>query len=243
MKIPQIQQLNNYLGKLRSVIGKWFSKLPLFFVKLRAAFSKLPSVWDKLCAAFSKLPLFWDKVLLTFSKIPLATTKLRSNVKKMWLDVCNLFSNFEKAPTDNGEQQTPNLRLSRKHVFRVGLVLMVLIVTTVLIFAQTVAWQTNVVHTGGLMFSANTWDFSADVSIASQNALAFPGDSGVIDIQMSNDSADLAAASIKVSKEQINEKMRSRIFFYVDTSLVRNGETVNRIYINDRNSYMMPLCS
>lgn len=170
VKIPQIQQLNNYLGKLRSAIGK-----------LPSAISKLPS---------------------NIGKLPLAISKL-----------------------------------GRKDIIRMGLLMMVLVVTTVLIFAQTVAWQTNVVHTGGLMFSADTWDFSADVSIGSQNTLAFPGDSGVIDIEIANDSADLAAASIKVLKEQINSKMRSRIYFYVDTTAVRYGETINRVYINDRNSY------
>jgi len=125
----------------------------------------------------------------------------------------------------------------KKVIFHVALLLIMLIVTTVLIFSQTIAWQTNVVHTGGLMFSADTWNFSAKVELAGVDTPASPGDSGVIEIQMTNDSADLAAASVKISKDAIIDQMKKRVYFYVDTSAVRHGETVDRVYINGRNSY------
>ncbi len=131
--------------------------------------------------------------------------------------------------------------LRKKVVFRIALLMVVIILTLVLIFAQTVAWQTNVVHTGGLMFTADTWNFSVDGSLISQNTPAAPGDAAIIGLEISNQSDNLAAASVKVSKDKIIETMRKRMFFYVDTKAVINGETVDRVYINDKNSYTYTL--
>jgi hypothetical protein len=131
--------------------------------------------------------------------------------------------------------------LRKKIVFRIALLVVVIILTLVLIFAQTVAWQTNVVHTGGLMFTADTWNFSVDGSLISQSTPAAPGDTEVISLKISNESDNLAAASVKVSKEKIIEQMRNRMFFYVDTTTVRNGETVDRVYISDKYSYTYTL--
>ena len=89
--------------------------------------------------------------------------------------------------------------LRNKIVFRIALLVVVIILTLVLIFAQTVAWQTNVVHTGGLMFTADTWNFSVDGSLISQNTPAAPGDTAIIGLEISNQSDNLAAASVKVS--------------------------------------------
>ena len=127
--------------------------------------------------------------------------------------------------------------LPKTALFRMCFPLFLMILIIILVFAQTIAWQTNVVHTGGVMFSVETWDFSAEVALVGQQMPSSPGDSGVIEIRMTNDSSELAVASVKVSKEQLNPKMRSRMFFYVDTYAVRNGETVNGLYINSRNSY------
>ena len=127
--------------------------------------------------------------------------------------------------------------LQRKIILRLALLVVVPLVTVVLIFAQTVAWKTNVVNTSGVMFSADDWNFSATVALTGQDTSVSPGESGVIDMQLKNDSADLAAASVRVSKEQIIEQMRSRLYFYIDTPTVRNSETVSRVYVNGRNSY------
>lgn len=131
--------------------------------------------------------------------------------------------------------------LRKKVIFRVALLSVVLVLTIVLVFAQTIAWQTNVVHTGGLMFTADTWNFSVDGSLISNSTPAAPGDSKVIGLQISNESANLAAASVKVSKEEIIEDMKHRMFFYVDTTAVRNGETVDRVYISNKSSYTYTL--
>ena len=131
--------------------------------------------------------------------------------------------------------------LRKKIVFRIALLAVIIILTLVLIFAQTVAWQTNVVHTGGLMFTADTWNFSMDGSLISQSTPAAPGDTEIVSLKISNESDNLAAASVKVSKEQIIEQMRYRMFFYVDTKAVRNGETVDRVYISNKYSYTYTL--
>lgn len=126
----------------------------------------------------------------------------------------------------------------RKHlIFRMSLLLVLVVSTIVLVFAQTVAWKTNVVHTGGLMFSAEAWNFSAEVMVVGQQTPAAPGDRGTIEIKMKNDSNDFAVASVKVLKDQIIASMRNRMYFYVDTTVIRNGETVNGVYLNSRNSY------
>ncbi len=127
--------------------------------------------------------------------------------------------------------------MQRKIILRLALLVVVPLVTIVLVFAQTLAWQTNVVHTSGVMFSADNWNFSAEVALGGEDFSISPGESGVIDMQLSNDSADLAAASVKVSKAQIIEQMRSRLYFYIDTSAVRNSETLDKIYVNSKNSY------
>lgn len=131
--------------------------------------------------------------------------------------------------------------LRKKLVIRIALLVVVIVLTLVLVFAQTVAWQTNVVHTGGLMFTADTWNFSVDGSLISKTTPAAPGDTAIIGLEISNQSDNLAAASVKVSKEQIIKTMRHRMFFYVDTTAVRNGETVDRVYINEKNSYTYTL--
>lgn len=131
--------------------------------------------------------------------------------------------------------------LRKKLVIRIALLVVVIVLTLVLVFAQTVAWQTNVVHTGGLMFTADTWNFSVDGSLISKTTPAAPGDTAIIGLEISNESDNLAAASVKVSKADIIETMRQRMFFYVDTKAVRNGETVDRIYINEKNSYTYTL--
>ena len=127
--------------------------------------------------------------------------------------------------------------LQRKMILRLALLVIIPLVTIALVFARTLAWQTNIVHTSGVMFSADNWDFSAQVALTGQEYTTSPGESGVIAMEMSNDSAELATASVKISKDQITEQMRSRLFFYIDTTAVRNSETLDRIYVNSKNSY------
>jgi len=126
--------------------------------------------------------------------------------------------------------------MQKKVISRVVLVVLTIILSVVLIFSLTVAWQTNVVQTGGLSFSAETWNFSGEVLIDTGDLVIAPGDSGVIPITMKNDSQHLVAASVTVSKEQMN-LAQNRIYFYVDSSEQRNGEVVDRVYVSSKKSY------
>lgn len=125
-------------------------------------------------------------------------------------------------------------KLFISNTLSLGLILVLLIAV---IFSRTVAWQTNVVHTGGLMFTADAWSFNAEITMVSQNTPAAPGQSGTIDIRITNDSSQLAVASVKVLKDQIAENMRNRMFFYADAPTVKNGENVKVQYLNSKNSY------
>lgn len=127
--------------------------------------------------------------------------------------------------------------LQKKVAVRIILVALTLVLTLVLVFALTIAWQTNIVQTGGLMFSSETWNFSGNVLIESQFGSVAPGDDGVIGIQMENDSADLVAASVTVSKDNLIPSMCSRMYFYIDTSTTRNGENLPKVYVSRYNSY------
>jgi len=127
--------------------------------------------------------------------------------------------------------------LQKKIVFRMVLVALTIILTVVLVFAQTVAWQTNVVQTGGVTFSASTWDFSGEVLVEEQGYSVAPGDTGVIGLRMKNNSTSLAAASVVVSKETLHEAVRHRFYYYIETTAVRHNETVDRVYLSERKSY------
>lgn len=120
---------------------------------------------------------------------------------------------------------------------RIILVALVLILTVILIFSLTVAWQTNVVQTGGLTFTAEGWNFSGKMEIDGQIFDIAPGDSGVVLLSLKNESSSLVAASMTVSKDQLLAKARSKIYFYVDTAVERNGEMVERVYLGKKSSY------
>lgn len=131
-------------------------------------------------------------------------------------------------------------------IFPVTLGVLTVILTGVLIFALTVAWQTNVVQSDGLTFTAEKWNFTGEVTIDGTGISAAPGDSGVIPITMSNTGEEVVAASVTVSKNQFSDDaMKQRLYFYVDTQAVRNGETLDKVYISNCSSYtytVFPQC-
>ena len=127
--------------------------------------------------------------------------------------------------------------LQKKVAVRIILVVLTLVLTLVLVFALTIAWQTNIVQTGGLMFSSETWNFSGSISVDKFSGSIVPGDDGVVGIQMENNSSELVAASVTISKANLEETMRSRMYFYVDTQTTRNGEPLSRVYVSNHSSY------
>ena len=126
--------------------------------------------------------------------------------------------------------------LQRKVVFRVMLVVLTIVLAAILVFSLTIAWQINVIQTGGLSFSAESWNFSGQVLMEDDNIVMAPGDSGVVPLTLKNESQSLVAASITLSKEQMNIA-QNRVFFYIDSQEYRNGELMDRVYISSKKSY------
>lgn len=134
------------------------------------------------------------------------------------------------------------LRSLKKNIFmRAMLGIITVVLTIVLIFSLTIAWQTNVVQTGGLSFTTEKWNFNGDVVLESQAISAAPGDDGAISLILNNDSDGLVAAGVNVSKTQMSEEMQKRFYFYTDVSAVRNNEKMNRVYVSSGYGYTYTL--
>lgn len=116
------------------------------------------------------------------------------------------------------------------------LAVLVIVVTVVLLFAAATAWYTNVVHTGGLMFEVASWGFAGEVTAVNETIKAAPGDSGDIYLTVENSGESAITASVNIAKN-MEEMMQKRLYFYVDTPMVRNGEQMERVYINSMESY------
>ena len=139
--------------------------------------------------------------------------------------------------------QTTNkaaLVAARRRLQKQGaLAVFTVMVTVILLFAMTTAWYTNIIETSGLTFEAESWGFEGDVAIQESVVKAAPGDSGVIDLNITNDSDHLTSVTVNVSKEYMvlqrnpidPHAMQKRIFFYIDEQTVLNGETVNKQYL------------
>ena len=119
-----------------------------------------------------------------------------------------------------------------------------MVLTIVILFAMTTAWYTNIVETGNLIFEAEAWGFEGDISIGNDdNIIAAPGDSGMIDLQVENQGDSVSAISMNVSKAGMDRNMQKRLFFYVDTRMTRNGEIMDRVYLNSYEGYTYTLFS
>lgn len=115
------------------------------------------------------------------------------------------------------------------------------IVTVVLIFSMTVAWYSNVIHTQNLVFETASWDFEFDgtVNLGTDARIISPGDSGIVSLELSNNSDDTIEVLVNVTKDYDGavSEMKKRIYFYVDTAQLINGEYVEGIYINESDSF------
>ena len=112
-----------------------------------------------------------------------------------------------------------------------------MVLTIVILFAMTSAWYTNVVHTSGLVFKAESWGFDGNITLAPREITAGPGDVGLVNLVVENDSDSISAISINVSKTVMQKEMQQRLFFYVDTHMNRSGETMDRVYLNNHEGY------
>lgn len=114
---------------------------------------------------------------------------------------------------------------------------MTVILTIVILFAMTSAWYTNIVQTSGLVFEAEAWGFDGEIVVNDSAIVAAPGDKGVVHLEVQNKSESISAISINTSKINVDDEMKKRLFFYVDTHMNRNGETMEQVYINNTEGY------
>ena len=118
-----------------------------------------------------------------------------------------------------------------------------MILTIVILFAVTTAWYTNIVQTSGLIFEAEAWGFDGQIFVNQESISAAPGDSGIIQLQVENTGDSIAAISLNVSKANMTDVMKKRLYFYVDTRMSRNEEIMDRVYVNNYESYTYTLFS
>ena len=136
------------------------------------------------------------------------------------------------------------LRKAKKNIYwQAGLALVTIILTIVIAFAMTSAWYTNIVQTSGLVFEAEAWGFEGTINVDSDPIVAGPGDDGVIHLEVENESESIITVGVNISKARMAEEMQQRLYFYVDTQLTRNGETMERVYLNNQEGYSYTLFS
>lgn len=126
-------------------------------------------------------------------------------------------------------------------LWQAGLALLTVILTIVIIFSMTAAWYTNVVQTSGLVIQAESWGFDGEIIVNSSAIVAAPGDEGGIHLEVNNTSQSMSAVSVGVSKARMEPQMQQRLYFYIDTQMTRNGETMDRVYLNTQDSYTYTL--
>lgn len=149
---------------------------------------------------------------------------------------------------ENKEQKTPKLNnplraIRKKVVIQALIAIQTIVITVALIFGMSAAWYTNVLQTSGLQFQAEAWGFTGSVAVSQDSIKAGPGDSGIVGLTVTNTSDDVVNVSMTVSKAQMVAQMQQRLYFYVETPSVRNGESMDRVYINTKDTYSYTVLS
>lgn len=140
------------------------------------------------------------------------------------------------------QNQTPKqnnaLSTARKRIIiQAVIAIQTIIITVLLVFGMSAAWYTNVLQTSGLHFEAEAWGFDGEVFVTGDPISAAPGKSDIVGLRVTNAGKDMVDVSVRVSKDQMEPEMQKRLFFYVDATDSRNGETMERVYVNSRDSY------
>ena len=152
-------------------------------------------------------------------------------------------SKFLKNNNKKAAGSTALKRAKRNIYWQAGLAMVTIVLTIVILFAMTAAWYTNIVQTSGLVFQAEAWGFDGTIHMEDKSLEIAPGDEGLICLEVENSSTSIAAVSVSASKNGIvdNQEMRKRLYVYVDSQMVRNEETMDRVYLNSLDSYTYTL--
>lgn len=137
----------------------------------------------------------------------------------------------------NPRQQNKLLLGVRKKVLvQAGIAIGTIGLMLVLVFAMSAAWYTNVVKSGDLIFQTAVWGFQGEVTMGTGAIEAGPGKSGVVSMEVDNNGTDMIFAGIHIAKT-MDEDLSKRIYLYVDAASTKNGETMDRVYLNSKESY------
>lgn len=127
---------------------------------------------------------------------------------------------------------------AKKRVIKQGvLIVFVALVTSVLLFAMTTAWFTNVIGAGDLTFRAEAWGFDGSVNVSSEPIKAAPGDSGIVSLRLQNTGEVASLATVSISKAFMDTELQKRVYFYADKPAVINGETVQKRYLSNAGGF------
>ena len=139
----------------------------------------------------------------------------------------------------SGNMSPAELNKVQKNITRQAILAgLTVVLTIVILFAMTSAWYTNIVQTSGLVFEAESWGFDGEIKVGNEDPiLASPGDGGVVHLEVQNTSDNISAISVNVSRTDMLEEMQQRLFLYVDTHMSRDGETMDRVYLNSQEGY------
>ncbi len=140
----------------------------------------------------------------------------------------NFFSN------ENSEEIA---KLNKNIFMQIGLAFFTIVLTVVILFAMTSAWYTNIAQTSGLVFEVEPWGFDGEIITSEKAVEAGPGDNGIVHLEAENNSDGIIDISVNVSKSGMSPEMQKRMFFYVETSATREGETMERVYVNNHEGY------
>ena len=127
---------------------------------------------------------------------------------------------------------------AKKRIIKQGaLILFVVLVMSVLLFAMTTAWFTNVIGAGDLTFRAEAWGFDGKVNVSGEPIKAAPGDSGIISLRLQNTGEVPSLATVSISKAFMDTELQKRVYFYADKPMVVNGELVQKQYLSNSSGY------
>lgn len=150
----------------------------------------------------------------------------------------------KRSNAPSGKSASPELSRAQKNIYRQALLAgLTVVLTIVIVFAMTSAWYTNIVQTSGLTFKAESWGFDGEIVVDETPIVASPGDDGLVQLEVQSTSDSISSISVNVSKTGMLEEMQKRLFFYVDTHMIRDGETMDRVYLNNYEGYTYTLFS
>lgn len=153
-----------------------------------------------------------------------------------------LVNKSEKQQKQNRTSEV--MSMAKLNIYRqAGLAGIAIVVTLVLVFAMTVAWYSNIIHTESMTFQAASWDFQfeGNIDIGSDVVSVAPGDSGYVAFELENTDDESITVDVNVSKDLLGATMAKRIYFYVDTGLLTDGEYMERVYVNKYDNYGYPV--